>query len=86
MMVGYATIRKDMLEDDCLPSLLMGFPDSMMQENSTPLSALKFDYQYLEDDNPMNCDGFNMAIWLSDKHRKIIFVDLAYSIDFDFID
>lgn len=73
-----AVIRKDIWENDEIPSLMKGWPENLSELiESTGVENFYFNYRMLTEEY----NGFNMVVWLPDED----FVDLANSVDWDFV-
>lgn len=70
-----ARVREDLAKQEEIPGTLKGFPGWLLDS----LTTMEFRYASLEEDTP---EGYNMVIWLPD----VDFIDLANSIDFNFVD
>ena len=78
----YATIREDLWKEETFPSTLKGWHDPIIDEICAYRGVnvkIRFRYAFLEEETP---EGFNIVIWTPEMD----FVDLANSIDFDFIE
>jgi len=74
--MNHCKIRRDLVDKNEWPPLLNGWSAWMTNHNYA--DNLLFRFAYLEEDTT---EGYNMVIW----KPEIDFVDLANSIDFDFI-
>jgi hypothetical protein len=80
--VWYVTIREDLWKKEEYPALLKGWHDPIINEVLSYRGVgvkIRFRYARLEEDTP---EGFNMVIWTPEMD----FVDLANTIDFDFVE